>query len=430
MDSTKYSLADFANIEGKDIMERARIFGEFLADAELRHHAQYRRVSLSGSAPVMQVRDRYTGEVREMIYFGSNDYLNLTRHPRVIKAGQEALLKYGAGAGSVPLLGGTLDIHVDLENDLARFKGCESALIYTSGFGSNCGTILALLQQEDCAILDMFVHASVVDGCFKTNIRYFRHNDMQSLERALKRAQNKYRTKMVIVDGVYSMDGDIAKLDQIVELAHHYGAYVMVDEAHATGVIGEHGRGTPEHFHLEGKVDIVAGTLSKALGVVGGFIASNKDLIEYIRFYSRPYIFSTAMTPQAAGSLREALKVIEEEPELREKLWENIRYFRKGLDTIGYNLGNAETAIFPLIIGDDLKVKEICRRLHEENIYVNQVVYPAVSKKLSRIRISLTAGHTREHLDRALDLLESLGKEYDILHKEIPEDTDDVEAMA
>lgn len=415
MDSTQYSLADFASLEGKDIMERAGVFWEFLSDTRERHHLQYRRVSLSGSAPVMRVIDPYTGQERDMIYLASNDYLNLTQHPRVIKAGQEALEKYGAGAGSVPLLGGTFDLHVRLEEELARFKGCESAVIYTSGFGSNAGTLIAMLQKEDCAILDMLDHASLVDGCIKTNIRYFSHNNMESLEKVLKRCQDKYRTRLVVVDGVYSMDGDIAKLDQIVELSHHYGAYVMIDEAHATGVLGENGRGTPEHFHIEGQVDIVAGTLSKAMGSVGGFIATSRPLVELIRFYSRAYIFSTAMTPQAAGSLLEALKVIEEEVELREKLWENIRYFKKGLTTIGFDLGNAETAIFPIIIGDDLKVKEICRRCHEENLYVNPVLYPAVSKKMSRIRISLMAGHTRDHLDRALDILESLGKEYEII---------------
>ncbi len=415
MDSTKLSLADFASMEGKDIMERAQIFAEFQEDVRARHHLQYRRVSLSGSAPIMQVIDPYTGEQRDMIYFASNDYLNLTRHPRVIKAGREALEKYGAGAGSVPLLGGTFDLHVQLEQELARFKGCESAMIYTSGFGSNAGTLLSLLQKDDCAILDMLVHASIVEGCMNTNIRSFSHNNMKSLERALKRSQDKYRTRLVIVDGVYSMDGDIAKLDEIVELSHHYGAYVMIDEAHATGVLGENGRGTPEHFHMEGKVDIVAGTLSKAMGSVGGFIATSRPLVELIRYYSRSYIFSTAMTPQTAGSLLEALRVIEEEVELRDQLWENITYFKKGLLTLGFEIGNAETAIFPVIIGDDLVVKEICRRCHEENLYVNPVLYPAVSKKMSRIRMSLMAQHTKEHLDRALNILEDLGREYDII---------------
>ena len=317
-----------------------------------------------------------------MIYFASNDYLNLTRHPRVIKAGREALEKYGAGAGSVPLLGGTFDLHVQLEQELARFKGCESAMIYTSGFGSNAGTLLSLLQKDDCAILDMLVHASIVEGCMNTNIRYFSHNNMKSLERALKRSQDKYRTRLVIVDGVYSMDGDIAKLDEIVELSHHYGAYVMIDEAHATGVLGVNGRGTPEHFHMEGKVDIVAGTLSKAMGSVGGFIATSRPLVELIRYYSRSYIFSTAMTPQTAGSLFGSLEGDRGGGELRDQLWENITYFKKGLLTLGFEIGNAETAIFPVIIGDDLVVKEICRRCHEENLYVNPVLYPAVSKNV------------------------------------------------
>jgi len=415
MDSTKYSLKDFYHIPGKDIMERADIFNDFISDIRRRHHFQYRRTSLTGSSPVMEVIDNYTGEAREMIYLASNDYLNLTKHPRVVEAGRAALEKYGAGAGSVPLLGGTLDIHKDLEREIAAFKGCEDAIIYTSGFGSNSNSLLAMLNKEDIAILDQYVHASIVDGCMNTNVRLFRHSSMEALEKLLRKFQNEYRTKMVVVDGVYSMDGDIAPLDEICDLAHRYGAYVMVDEAHATGVIGDFGRGTPEHFHLEGKVDIVAGTFSKGLGAVGGFIAAKKPLVELLRFYSRGYMFSTAMTPQTAGSLREALRVIVEEPELRQKLWDNIRYLRKNLLDLGFDLGNAQTAIFPIIIGDDIKVKEMCRRLDEMGIYVNPVFYPAVSRNLARIRISLMAGHTKAHLDTALNALEDLGREYGII---------------
>ncbi|MGI6570639.1 MAG: aminotransferase class I/II-fold pyridoxal phosphate-dependent enzyme [Caldicoprobacterales bacterium] len=421
MDSSKYSLRDFVYIPDADIMERASIFQSYMDDVKEKHHYQYRRVSLNGSGPTMEVVDTYTGEIKEMIYMASNDYLNLTRHPRVLAAGQSALLKYGAGAGSVPLLGGTLDIHTQLEKDIAAFKGCEDAIIYTSGFGSNCNTLLALLGKQDIAILDQYVHASIVDGCQRTNVRYFRHNNMDALEKILARAQDEYVTKLVIVDGVYSMDGDIAPLNKIVDLAHSYGAYVMVDEAHATGVIGRNGKGTPEHFSLEGKVDIVAGTFSKGLGAVGGFIASNSKLIEYLRFYSRGYMFSTAMTPQAAGSLSEALKVITSEPELRQRLWNNINYFRNNLLSLGFNLGNAETAIFPIIIGDDWKVKEMGRRLHEMGIYVNPVFYPAVSRKLSRIRISLMAGHTKEHLDKVLNALEYLGREAGVIGSAVKE---------
>jgi glycine C-acetyltransferase len=415
MDSRYYSLADFHDVKDADIMERARLFKEFCDDLFQKRHSQYRRVSLDGSGPVMQVFDRYTGKVKEMIYLASNDYLNLTKHPKTIAAGKAALEKYGSGAGSVPLLGGTLDIHVELEQRTARFKGCQDAIIYTSGFGSNCGTLLSILGEQDVAVLDMLVHASIIDGCKGTKVKFFKHNDMNSLEHVLSRVKDSHRTKLVVVDGVYSMDGDIAHLDRIVELAKAYGAYVMVDEAHATGVIGETGRGTPQHFGIEGKVDIVAGTFSKALGVVGGFIATNKELVELLHFYSRTYMFSTAMTPQAAGSLIAAMDVIEEEPHLREQLWENIRYFRKNLLELGFNLGNSQTAIFPVIIGDDWKVKEISRKLHEMDIYVNPVVYPAVPKKLSRIRMSLMATHTKEHLDKALNALEITGKEFDVI---------------
>jgi glycine C-acetyltransferase len=415
MDSTNYSLADFFKVADTDIMGRAKAFGEYRKDIEDKRHLQYRRVSTDGSGPIMKVRDHYTGKIKEMVYLASNDYLNLTKHPKTIAAGREALEKYGSGAGSVPLLGGTLDIHIELEKKIARFKGCEDSITYTSGFGSNCGTLLSILQEEDIAILDMLVHASIIDGCKATNIKFFRHNDMDSLEKVLAKAKDKYRTKLVIVDGVYSMDGDISPLDRIVELAKVYGAYVMVDEAHATGVIGDTGRGTPQHHKIEGKVDIVAGTLSKALGGVGGFIAGSGEFVELLRYYSRPYIFSTAMTPQVVGSLIAALDVIEEEPEHREKLWDNIRYFRTNLINMGFDLGNSETAIFPIIIGDDYKVREMCRRLHELDIYVNPVMYPAVPKRLSRIRMSLMCKHTREHLDKALDALEVVGKEYEVI---------------
>ncbi|MCL1874153.1 MAG: aminotransferase class I/II-fold pyridoxal phosphate-dependent enzyme [Clostridiales bacterium] len=415
MDSRNFSLMDFMNKGPQDIMDLAGRFEGFQQDLFERRHLNYRRVSLDGSQPVMRVLDPYDGREREMLYFASNDYLNLTRHPKMIAAGQEALEKYGAGAGSVPLLGGTLDIHVELEKKVAAFKGCQAALVFSSGFGSNCGAIAALLGEEGIAILDTLVHASIIDGCDGKKTKFFRHNDMSSLESVLKRLAGRPVTKLIILDGVYSMDGDIAKLDQIVDLAHQYGALVMVDEAHATGVIGANGRGTPEHFGIEGKVDIVAGTCSKAIGVVGGFVASSQPIIEYLYYYARSYMFSTAPTPQAVASIAAALDIIQEEPRLRQKLWQNINYFRQGLLDLGVNLGNAETAIFPIIIGDDYKVKELCRELHENNIYVNPVFYPAVPSRLARVRFSLMQGHSREHLDQALSVLEHLLKKYECL---------------
>ena len=410
-----YSLADFLDFPELDIMGRSNEFEKMVNHYIQRKHFQYKRVALNASSPVRIIRDTYTGEVREMLYFGSNDYLNLTYHPKVIEAGKIALLEYGAGAGSVPLLGGTTELHVQLEEKIAKFKGCESAIIYTSGYASNSSTLLSLLTQKDIAIIDTYSHASLIDGCKNTNLKYFKHNDIESLETTLKNTSCNYRTKLVIIDGVYSMDGDIAPLDKIMEVAKLYGAYVMVDEAHATGVIGENGRGTPEYFNLTGKVDIVSGTFSKALGGVGGFIASNKKLINLLHFYSRGYMFSTAMTPQTAGSLIAAIDVIENEPERRQRLWNNINYFRKSLLDLGINIGKSETAIFPIIIGNDFITQEVCRELHEMNIYVNPVLYPAVPKRLSRIRLSIMSEHTLDQFDTVLNALEYLGKKYNII---------------
>ena len=287
--------------------------------------------------------------------------------------------------------------------------------MYSSGFGANTGTLLALLQKKDVAILDIYDHACIIDGCANTNVQYFRHNNLDSLQKILEKCKNEFRTKLVVVDGVFSMDGDISPLDKIVEMAEAYGAFVMVDEAHATGVIGKNGRGTPEHFNIEGKVDIVAGTFSKALGSVGGFVAAKKEIIELLHFYSRTYMFSTAPTPQSIASLIAALEIIETEPWLREKLWENINYFKKNLLDSGFDIGNSETAIFPIIIGDGIKVLEACRMLHEKGIYVNPIQYPAVPRRLSRIRISLMSDHEKEHLDKTLSVLVDVGKKLEFI---------------
>lgn len=409
------SLFDFFDIDGCNLMERANIFNAYSNHTKMRKHYYYRRSSMTGSAPVMNVYDNSTGREKEMIYLASNDYLNLTKHPRTITAGINALKKYGTGTGSVPLLGGTSDLHIELENKIAKFKSCENAILYTSGYNANCGSLLALLKEKDIAILDMHVHASILDGCKNTNVKLFKHNSLRALEQILERNKKQYRTKLIVVDGVYSMDGDISPLNKIVELAKLYDAYVMVDEAHSTGVIGNNGKGTPEHFGIEGKVDVVAGTFSKALGGVGGFVAANKELIELLFFYSRSYMFSTAPTPQVVGSLIEALNVIESEPELRKNLWQNIEYFKENLVRLGFDIGNSETAIFPVIIGDDYKTKEACRMLHERGIYVNLVLYPAVQRKSSRLRMSLMATHTKDHLDMALNSLENVGKKLKII---------------
>lgn len=419
IDSREYSLADFQEYPHRDIFAKTRRFKQFFADAHARGHDLYRRTLLSGNGHRVIMQDSYSGVTREMIMMASNNYLGLTTHPKVVAAGRAANDKYGAGAGSVPLLAGTLDIHRQLEQRLAKFKGCEDAIIFTSGYSSNVGCVSGLVRQGDVAINDRINHASIVDGCKLSggDTKWFRHNDMKSLNRALRDCDQAYNGKLVIVDGVFSMDGDISPLPEIVELAKKYGARVMIDEAHASGVIGNTGRGSPEHWHMEGQIDIVAGTLSKGLGGVGGFVASSREVVDYLRMYARSYMFSTAMTPAITASLIAAIDVIENEPELRAKLWHNIDYVMAHLKEMGFNLGGAETAIIPIIIGDDLKVKEMARLIHERGVFVNPVFYPAVAKRKSRIRLSLMATHTQEDLDQTLEAIEAAAKELGVLPK-------------
>lgn len=359
----------------------------------------------------MKVLDQCSGRVSQMINFAGNDYLNLTRHPETIRAGIEALQEYGTGAGSAPLLGGTFTIHDKLVKKIARFKSTESAIIHTSGFGNNFGVLRAILSNEDLAVIDQYSHASMVDGTAHCVVRTFRHNDMNSLENIMRiNSRKDYQTRIICVDGVYSMDGDIAPLPEILEIARKYNAYVYVDDAHGLGVLGKTGKGTSEHFDLEGKIDIVAGTLSKAVGSVGGFIASTSDLIEYLHYYSRSYMFSTFMAPQAAGSAIAALDIIISESERRKQLWENINYLKENLTNLGFNIGKTQTAIFPVIVGDDYIAKDLAKYLEQNNILVSLVSYPAVPKELSRIRISLSQGHSRDELDALIYHLEYQGK--------------------
>jgi glycine C-acetyltransferase len=372
---------------------------------------------VGGSEHRTLVRDHLTGKVREMVMMASNNYLGLTTHPKVVEAGIKAQAKYGAGSGSVALLAGTLDLHRQLEEALARFKGCEDAIVFPTGYSTNVGCVSGLLRKGDVAINDRLNHASIIDGCKLSgaDIRTFKHNDLASLEKLLTKCDEEYQGKLVIVDGVFSMDGDIAPLPELLALCRQHQARLMIDEAHATGVIGEHGHGTPEYWHVEGQVDLVAGTLSKGLGGLGGFVAAKKEVVNYLRFFGRSYMFSTSLPPAVSASLLAALEVIDAEPELRDRLWENIRYFTGRLRQLGFDLGNAETAIIPVVIGDDTKVQLMCRELHQAGIFLNPVAYPAVPKRLSRLRLSLMATHTKEDLDQTLDALERVGQKYGVI---------------
>lgn len=412
-DYDKVSLKDFANLEEKDIFTRSAIFQEYLEFLRAKDQLNYRIRSTHGSEPVARIIDPKTGKEKDAISFISNDYLNLTKHPEVIEAGRQALEKYGSGAGASQLIGGNLDIHVELEKKISRFMQMEDAIIYTSGFAANAGSILAMLQPQDVVIMDIHVHASIIDGTFNTNVKWFLHNDMDSLEKTLNRVQGKYRTKMIIVDGVYSQEADLAPLTEISKLAKQYGAYVMVDDAHGIGVFGKSGRGSVEHFDMLGEIDIITGTFSKAFAGVGGFLCASKNLTELLKYYARMNIFSAALTPQVTGSLLKSIDIVDNQPAIREKLWWNIRYLKKNLLDLGFNIGSTQSAIFPIIIGDDIKVREAARILLERGVYVNPILYPAVPRRVTRLRISLIATHEKEHLDKLLNELEDVSKELD-----------------
>ncbi len=411
------TMADFFALPDRDIFAKTRPFFQFCGEIRDRGHYLYRRTLLGPSANRVTVWDEERETARSMVMMASNNYLGLTSHPRVVEGGLDAQRRYGAGSGSVSLLAGTLDLHRQLEARLAAFKGCEDAVVFPAGYSANVGCVTGLAREGDLVINDILNHASIIDGCRLSGatIKAFPHCSVEALDKLLGRTAGSHAGRLVIVDGVFSMDGDIAPLPRLIEVCRKHGARLMVDEAHATGVIGPGGRGTPAYHGVEGQVDLVVGTLSKALGGVGGFVASTREVVHYLRFYARSYMFSTALPPAVAGSMLAALDVIEDEPELLGQLWNNIRYLQAGLRNLGFNLGNQETAIFPLIIGDDLRVKEMGRMLHEAGIFANPVFYPAVSRRLSRIRLSLMATHTREDLDLTLEACERAGRKLGVI---------------
>ncbi len=352
---------------------------------------------------------------RKMVMIGSNNYLGLTNHPKVKEAAIEAIKKYGTGCAGSRFLNGTLDIHEDLEVKLARFMNKESALVFSTGFQTNLGAISAIVGKGDIVIIDKMDHASIIDGCrlsFGESKKY-RHNDMEDLERILK--QNGEIGKLIVVDGVFSMEGDIANLPEIVNLAERYRAGVMVDDAHGIGVLGENGRGTAEHFDLEDKVDIIMGTYSKSLASIGGFIAASEEVIHYVKHISRPLIFSASPPPASVAAVSAAIDIIMAEPERRSRLWENTRKMKKGFGNLGFDTGPSETPIIPVIVGEDQKAFQMGRGLHEEGVFANVAVSPAVPNGKALIRTSFMATHTEEHLERVLEAFKKVGKRIGVI---------------
>lgn len=355
---------------------------------------------------------------KELINLSSNNYLGLATHERLKKVAKDALDSHGVGAGAVRTINGTLDLHVQLEEKLAEFKGTEAAIAYQSGFNCNMAAISAVMDKNDAILSDELNHASIIDGCRLSKAKIIRvnHSDMADLRMKAKEAVESglYNKVMYITDGVFSMDGDVAKLPEIVEIAEEFGLITYVDDAHGSGVMGK-GAGTVKHFGLQDKIDFQIGTLSKAIGVVGGYVAGTKDLIDWLKVASRPFLFSTSLAPADTRAITEAVTIIMESTELHDKLWENGDYLKAGLEKLGFDIGHSETPITPCIIGDEKTTQEFSRRLMEEGVYAKSIVFPTVPRGTGRVRNMPTAAHTKEMLDEALAIYERVGKELNII---------------
>ncbi|MFA5577093.1 MAG: glycine C-acetyltransferase [Tissierellaceae bacterium] len=380
---------------------------------ELKKDGVYRKL------PVLETPNQaeVTLNGKKVINLSSNNYLGFANHPRLKKAAIEAVEKFGAGAGAVRTIIGNMSLHEDLEDVLAKFKREEAAFVYQSGFNCNAGTIQAVTEAGDIIISDELNHASIIDGSrlSKAARGIYKHSDMDSLEAVLKDARKNYRNILIITDGVFSMDGDIAKLPEIVELAEKYEAMTYVDDAHGSGVLGESGRGTVDHFGLHGRVDFTIGTLSKAIGVIGGYVAGSNTMYDWLSHRARPVLFSTSLPPAAIGAIIEAVNMLMESTEHTDRLWDNAKYWKSKIGSLGFDTGHSETPITPVIIGDEAKTMEFSRKLLENGVFVSGIVFPTVPKGTGRVRCMVTAAHSKEQLDEAARVFEKVGKEMNIL---------------
>src|SRR5450755_4728740 len=363
-----------------------------------------------------------TFDGKKVINLASNNYLGLTTHPKLREAALEATRKYGVGSGAVRTVAGTMRIHMELEEKIAKFKNVEACVVFQSGFTANAGTVSAILGKDDFIISDELNHASIIDGArlSRAKIKVFRHKDAAHAEELLKEIKDQPGHKLLITDGVFSMDGDIGPLPVLCDVAEKYGAIMMVDDAHSSGVLGKNGRGIIDHFNFHGRVDIQVGTLSKAIGALGGYVCGSKDLIDFLYHRARPFLFSTSHPPSVAATCIAAFDVLEQEPERIEKLWENTRFFKKELGNIGFNIGGqntpaSETPITPIIVGDGRLTMDFSRELFKEGVMGTGIAFPTVPEGKARIRTIMTATHTKEELQQALQVLDRVGKRMGIL---------------
>ncbi len=357
-----------------------------------------------------------TFDHKSVVNLSSNNYLGLTTHPKVREAALEAVRRYGAGSGSVRTIAGTMEMHMELERRLASFKNVEAVVVFQSGFTANAGTVSAILTKEDVVISDELNHASIIDGCrlSRAAIKVFPHKDADAARKIMKDLPTGQR-KLLITDGVFSMDGDLGPLPALCDVAEEFGAIMMVDDAHASGVFGRHGRGTVDHFDCHGRVDIQVGTLSKAVGVLGGYVAGTRDFIEFLYHRARPFLFSTSHPPAVAAACIAALDVLEHEPQWMQQLWDNTTYFKAGLQRHGFNTGRSESPITPVIVGEAPMAAQMSDRLFQAGVFAQSIGFPTVPRGQARLRTIVTATHSRDDLDYALDRFGAVGKELGVI---------------
>lgn len=359
---------------------------------------------------------RTTVDQKSVVNLSSNNYLGLTTHPKLREKALKAIEQYGVGTGSVRMIAGTMDIHMELERRLADFKKVEKVVVFQSGFAANAGTVSAILTKEDVVISDELNHASIIDGCrlSRATIKVFPHKDVEAARRIINELPAGQR-KLLITDGVFSMDGDLGPLPALCELAEETGCIMMVDDAHASGVFGKNGRGTVDHFGMHGRVDIQVGTLSKAMGALGGYVAGNANLIDFLHHRARPFLFSTSHPPPVVLACMAALDVLMEEPEIIERLWDNTRFFKEGLHRLGFNTGLSESPITPVIAGEGAKAMLLSDKLFERGVFAQGIAFPTVARDKARVRTIVTATHTREDLQYALDAFAAVGREIGLI---------------
>jgi glycine C-acetyltransferase len=376
--------------------------------AGLKEQGLYNRIRTIGSAQGAWL----TVDGKKVLNFCSNNYLGLANHPKVVEAAREATKKYGVGPAAVRSIAGTMDLHVQLEQRLAEFKGAEDVITFQSGFTANLGTISALVGKEDVIFSDRLNHASIIDGCRLSGAKIvaYEHNDPDALDDAIKDNLAAYRRALVITDGVFSMDGDIAPLPDLYEVAKKYDLLFMVDDAHGEGVLGKGGRGIVDHFGLHGKVDIEIGTMSKAFGVVGGMVAGDRVIVEWLRQRGRPFLFSSAVTAPDAAACLAAVDLLEESTELVDRLWANARYFKAEMKKLGFDTGVSETPITPVMLGEAPLAQQFSRELFEEGVFAMAIGFPTVAKGKARIRVMISAAHDNDDLGKGLDAFEKVGK--------------------